>query len=422
MQRRRLLALGAASVLAALARPVRASQRPRVVIVGGGFAGATCALTLRRFAPTLEVVLIEPDERYLACPVSNSVIAGVRPFAALEVSRAGLERAGVVRVRDAALALDAQRRELRLQRGGRIRYDRLVFAAGIRMRFDALPGYDAAAAERMPHAWKAGAQTRLLAAQVRGLRPGGRVAISVPRAPYRCPPGPYERASLIAHFLKVHNPRAKVLVFDANNRFSKQALFTEAWAALYAGMIEWIPVTAGGAVERVDVRTHTLHTSSGAHRVDVANVIPPQAPASLARSVGLASDHGWCPVDPASFESTLVPFVHVIGDACIAGAMPKSASSANSQAKHCALAIIAALAGRVPPSPVLHNTCYSLIAPDYGISVSGIYRLDAGELHDTPGGGGTSPTSASASREFRAREARHAGDWYRSILADSFGT
>ena len=419
MQRRRLLALGASAALATWADPLRASHPCRVVIVGGGFAGATCALTLRRFAPALEVVLVEPDERYLACPLSNSVIAGVRAYAALDVSRAGLERAGVVRVRDGAVALDAERRELRLQRGGRIRYDRLVFAAGIRLRFDALAGYDEAAATRMPHAWKAGAQTRLLRAQVRALRPGGTVAISVPPLPFRCPPGPYERTSLIAHALKRHNPRAKVLVFDANNRFSKQALFSEAWPALYGDMIEWIPVTAGGALERVDARTRTLVTTHGAQRVDVANVIPPQAPAELAVAAGLASERGWCPVDPMSFASTLVPDVHVIGDACIAGAMPKSASSANSQAKHCALAIIAALDGRPPPPPVLHNTCYSLVAPDYGISVSGIYRLDAGELHDTPGGGGTSPLSMPPTH--RAREAAHATDWYRSILADSFG-
>lgn len=419
MQRRRLLALGASAAFGAWAGPLHARRPRRVVIVGGGFAGATCALTLRRFAPALEVVLVEPDERYLACPLSNSVIAGLRAYATLDVSRAGLERAGVVRVRDAALAIDAARHELRLQRGGRLRYDRLVFAAGIRLRFDALPGYDEAAATRLPHAWKAGLQTRLLRDQVRALRPGGTVAICVPPLPFRCPPGPYERASLIAHALKRHNPRAKLLVFDANNRFSKQGLFTDAWTERYGDMIEWIPVTAGGAVERVDARTRTLHTTRGAQRVDVANVIPPQAPAALAVAAGLASEHGWCPVDPTGFASTLVPDVHVIGDACIAGAMPKSASSANSQAKHCALAIIAALDGRPAPAPVLHNTCYSLVAPDYGISVSGIYRLDGGELHDTPGGGGTSPVSASPA--FRAREAAHAADWYRSILADSFG-
>lgn len=421
MQRRRWLQLATLGAVGALSGHAHArhARAARVIVIGGGFAGASCALTLRRLDPAIEVTLIEPDHEYVTCPRSNAVLGGLRTLQSLTVSLRGLDRAGITCVRDQVIAIDAARRQVRLRGGQVLRYDRLVFAAGIRMRWDAIAGYDEAASLRLPHAWKAGAQTSLLARQLRDLRPGGTVAICVPPLPYRCPPGPYERASLIAHYLKIHNARAKVLIFDANNRFSKQPLFVEAWQARYAGMIEWIPVTEGGAIDRVDVRTRTLYGASGAQRVDIANVIPPQAPPLLAVSAGLAFGHGWCPVDPRSFESTLMPNVHVIGDACIANAMPKSASAANSQAKQCALSIIEAYAGRAPPEPVLHNTCYSEIAPDYAISVSGIYRPLSGALHEVAGAGGMSPIAAPA--EFRARESAYAEQWYRSIVADSFG-
>ena len=215
--------------------------------------------------------------------------------------------------------------------------------------------------------------------------------MTVPANPYRCPPGPYERASLIAYYLKAAKPRAKLLILDAKDRFSKQSLFEAAWAELYPGLLEWVPLSAGGNVVAVDAKTRTLVTEFGEHRADVANVIPPQRAGALALTVGVADQTGWCPIDPVTFESRLVPSIHVVGDAAIAGAMPKSAFSANAQAKVCAAAVLALLRGETPQEPRLINTCYSLVAPDYGISIAGVYRPADGLLTEIEGAGGTSP-------------------------------
>ena len=316
--RRGALAAGAASWQAR--GSCAAVDAPRVVIIGAGFAGGACALQLRRVNPSLHITLIDPDLRYVTCPMSSAVLVDLRSMGSITVTRAGMRRAGVHYRGERVTAIDPGKRRVRLRGGGEIGYDRLVVAPGIRLLFGTPEGYDAAAALRMPHAWQAGAQTQLLAAQLHSMSDGGTVAISVPSGLMRCPPGPYERASLIAHWLKQHRPRSKVLLFDANNQFPRQDLFTAAWQELYPGMIEWIPPAEGGAVMRVDVRTSTLYTASGAHRVALANIIPPQAPGQLALDAGLASGHGWCPVKPASFESELMDNVHVIGDACIAGA------------------------------------------------------------------------------------------------------
>jgi sulfide dehydrogenase [flavocytochrome c] flavoprotein subunit len=392
----------------------RSRVKARVVVVGGGFAGATCALYLRSASASLEVWLVDPDDRYVTCPMSNSVLVGLRGLDSITVARTALARRGVTLVRDRVDAIDTQRRRARLASGALLAYDRLVMAPGIRFLWGQPQGYTEAAALVMPHAWQAGAQTEILAAQLRAIRPGGVVAISVPTGPMRCPPGPFERASLIAGYLNRNNPRAKVLIFDANNHFPKQDVFSDAWRALYPGMIEWIPVVRDGAVVRVEPADMTIYTSQDAHRADVINIIPPQAPALLAVEAGLASDHGWCPVDPESFESTLVPKVHVIGDACIADPMPKAASSANSQAKQCALAIIAALDARPPPAPLLDSVCYSLLAPDRGLSIHAQFQVIAGRMQQLPAAGGSDSAGAGT-------EALDAARWYRHIMGDSFG-
>jgi sulfide dehydrogenase [flavocytochrome c] flavoprotein chain len=275
-------------------------------------------------------------------------------------------------------------------------------------------GYDEAAAQVMPHAWQAGTQTEILRAQLRAMRNGGVVAISVPSGPMRCPPGPFERASLIADYLQQNKPRSKVLIFDSNNRFPRQEAITQAWQSLYPGMIEWIPVVEDGAVVRVAPAKKVLYTSHGAHRVDVANIIPPQAPGLLAAQAGLASDHGWCPIRPETFESLTIANVHVIGDACIADPMPKAASAANSQGKHCALAIAAAFDGLEPPAPQLESVCYNMLASDSALSIHGRFQLADGVIRQMPGleDPGTAPSR---------REARNAADWYVRIVADSFG-
>jgi sulfide dehydrogenase [flavocytochrome c] flavoprotein subunit len=248
---------------------------------------------------------------------------------------------------------------------------------------------------------------------------GGLVVIAAPANPSRCPTGPYERASLIAHYLKTRKPRSKLIVLDAKDGFSKQRLFESAWAVLYPGLLEWVPLSSGGKVISVDASTNTLVTDFGRHQAAVANVIPPQRAGSIADIAGVADRSGWCPIDPATFESTLRPGIHVIGDAAIAGAMPKSAFAANSQAKACAATVAELVAGRVPSVPKLVNTCYSLVAPDYGISVAGVYHPAGGQLADVPGAGGNSPLDAP--RATRALEAQYAEAWFRTITGEVFG-
>jgi sulfide dehydrogenase [flavocytochrome c] flavoprotein chain len=419
MRRRTFLQLSANLAGTAILREGYAAPGPlrtkgNVVVVGGGFAGAACALSLRRLNPGLDVTLIDPDAPYVTCPMSNSVLAGLRDLKSIRVSRSGLERAGVKYIRGRVSGLDTRFRRARISGGAAFGYDRLVMAPGIRFLWERLPGYSEIAARVMPHAWQGGAQTEILAAQLRALRSGGVVAISVPSGPMRCPPGPFERASLIAGYLQQRNPRAKVLIFDANNHFPKQDVFTQAWRSLYPGMIEWIPVLEGGALIRVDTDTMTLYTSQGAQRVEVANIIPPQAPGLLAVQAGLASDHGWCPIKPETFESTAVADVHVIGDACIADPMPKAASSATAQAMQCALAIVASLAGQEPPEPQLESVCYSRLAPDSALSIHGRYRLADGAIRQITG---LEDSGAGRSKQ----EARNADDWYTRIVRDSFG-
>jgi NADPH-dependent 2,4-dienoyl-CoA reductase/sulfur reductase-like enzyme len=248
---------------------------------------------------------------------------------------------------------------------------------------------------------------------------GGLVVISAPANPFRCPPGPYERASLIAHYLKTRKPRSKLIVLDAKDIFSKQRLFQAAWAELYPGLLEWVPLSKGGNVTSVEAATRTLVTDFGRHHANVANVIPPQKAGRIADAAGVADRSGWCPIDPVTFESTLQPRIHVIGDAAIAGAMPKSAFAANAQAKTCAAAVARLLAGAAPAAPKLINTCYSLVAPDYGISVAGVYAPSGGQLAEVPGSGGVSPLGAPPAT--RAAEAALAEAWFRTITDEVFG-
>jgi len=410
--------VGAAAIgVAAIRSRVVAQTTPRVVVVGGGFGGASCARELRRSG--FEVTLVEPNPVYTACPFSNAVLAGLRSIEAQQFGLDALEREGIRVVRQKAARVAPQDRRVSLDDGSTLDYDRLVLSPGIDIRFDALPGYDEDAAAVLPHAWKAGEQTLLLRRQLEAMDDGGTVIISAPSNPFRCPPGPYERASLIAHYLKTHKPRSKLLILDAKDTFSKQRLFTSAWQALYPNIIEWVSLSSGGKVTEVDAKTRTLVTEFGRHTGDVVNVIAPQRAGQIAQEAGVADRTGWCPIDPVTFESRLQPNIHVIGDATIAGGMPKSAFSANAQAKVCAAAITSLLRGQAPVEPKLINTCYSLVAPDYGISVAGVYRPVNGVLTDVEGAGGTSPADAPPS--FRAQEAVYAEAWFQTITANVFG-
>jgi sulfide dehydrogenase [flavocytochrome c] flavoprotein subunit len=419
VSRRRFLKSAAAAATGLFAPAVIAQAAPRVVIIGGGFAGTSCARALRKADQRIAVTLVESNATFTACPLSNAVIAGLRELTAQQFTYERVVADGITLLRASATAIDAQARSVTLADGTRLAYDRLVLAPGIDIRWDALPGYGESAAERMPHAWKAGEQTLLLRRQLEAMADGGLVVIAAPANPFRCPTGPYERASLIAHYLKTRKPRSKLIVLDAKDGFSKQRLFENAWAELYPGLLEWVPLSGGGKVISVDASTNTLVTDFGRHQAAVANVIPPQKAGSVGDIAGVADRSGWCPIDPATFESKLRAGIHVIGDAAIAGAMPKSAFAANSQAKACAEVVAELVNGRMPSAPKLINTCYSLVAPDYGISVAGVYRPAGGQLAEVPGAGGVSPLDAP--RATRVLEAQYAEAWFRTITGEAFG-
>ena len=427
MKRRRFisgaLTAGAAAVggglLPACSRPPGRGA-PRVVVIGGGYGGATTARYIRRLDPDIDVTLVEAGTRYYTCPFSNAVLGGLREVSSISLGYDDLKTHGVNVIHARASAIHPEQRLVTLSDGSTLPYRRLVISPGISFLWNEIfAGYDEAASTIMPHAWHGGDQTRLLRNQLAGMREGGVFAIAVPGSPFRCPPGPYERASLAAHYLKRANPRAKVLILDANEKFSKQDLFEEAWQSLYPGKIEHIPISAGGLVIGVDPARMTLQAEAGEFKVDVANVIPFQQAGRLAVDHGLADENGWCPVDPQTFESTLAPDIHVLGDSCLAGGMPKSASSANSQAKVCSLAVVSLLRDREPGAMFYHNTCYSLVAPDYGFSVNTMYRYEDSRIKLVERAGGLSPLKATM--EYRSREAAYARSWYASINRDSFG-
>lgn len=421
--RRRFLRLLAACGLGwglggcASGRHRRGTGSGQVVVVGGGHGGATAARYLKLMNPDLTVTLIEPRDTYLSCPGSNETVAGLKDMGTLVRSYDSLRRElDIKKVNAQATRLDRPRRRVVLTDGAEVPYDRLVLSPGIDFRWDAIEGYDEAASRTVPHAWRAGPQTAMLARQIRTMPDGGLVLITAPANPYRCPPGPYERASLIACYLKKYKPRSKILILDAKTRFSKQPAFEQAWREHYGDMLEWISSEKQGRLERVDAAARTVETEFDAFRADVLNVIPPQKAGALAEQSGLTDTSGWCPVDPLSFASVYDSAIHVIGDACQAGPMPKSAFSANSQAKVCAAAVVASLAGEPPPEPLLINHCYSFVASDEAISITGVYgysrndgQLETRSTGETPPGGD------------RKREAIHARAWQRSFRADVFG-
>ena len=420
-RRRTLHALGAggaALVLPGLLRAQAASAH--VLVVGGGFGGATAARYLRRFLPAARITLVEPAARYYSCAFSSLYLAGLRDWESLGHGFEALRASGIDVVHASADDVDPVARRVTLSDGQRLQWDKLVLSPGIDMRWDALPGYDAQAAELLPHAWKAGAQTHLLRRQLQAMPDGGTFVMSIPPAPYRCPPGPYERAALVAHYLQQHKPRSKILLLDAKNEFSKKPLFLPGWKSLYGEMIEWRPLAEGGAVVRVDAQRREVEDAQGRrHRGDVLNVIAPQKAGWIAERAGVVDASGWAPVRAENFASTLQPHVHVIGDAAIAAPMPKSGASANSQAKLVAAAIGAELLGQAAPAAFYTNTCYSLIGPAHGISVAGVYRAQGGRLIEVPDSGGISPLAADA--DFRAAEAAYGAAWYRAIGADTWG-
>jgi sulfide dehydrogenase [flavocytochrome c] flavoprotein subunit len=411
--------LASINPLSVLAQSKSASAR--VVIVGGGFGGATCAKYLNMFDPAISVTLIEPSMRFKTCPFSNAVLAGLRDMDSISHGYQAHEKRGINVVHDKVIAIDAAGKNVTLSNGKTLPYDRLVLSPGIDFKWDEVDGMQASDAELIPHAWQGGPQTTILRDQLVAMKDGGTVIIAPPDNPFRCPPGPYERVSLIAYYLKQHKPKSKILILDAKAKFSKQPLFMQGWEKLYPGMIDWVSGEKGGRIDRVDVKNKTIHTESGdKHKADVINLIPPQKAGLIAHTAGLTNSDGWSPVNQRTFESKTHPGIHIIGDASIAGKMPKSGFAANSQGKVCAAAIVSAIHGSKMPDPSYVNTCYSLVSPDYGISVAAVYRYsDDKGIYKVKGSGGVSPKDADAA--FRKLEARYAKGWYDSITSDSFG-
>jgi len=413
-------AAAAAAVPALWPRAVMAQAAPRIVIVGGGFAGGSCARALRAADQKLAITLVESRSIYTAPPLSNGVLGGIRDLATQQFGYDKIAAAGITVAIATATAVDAQARSVTLSTGDKLTYDRLVLAPGIGLRWDALPGYSEAASAQLPHAWTAdGAQIALLRRQIEAMEDGGLVAIVAPVNPARCPPGPYERASMIAHELKAKKPRSKVVVLDAKDSFTMQPLFQKAWQEFYPGILEWKSLSSGGNVAAIDVANKTIETDFDNYRFAVANVIPPQKAGRIAVLAGVADRTGWCPVDPVTFESPQQKNIHVIGDAALAGAMPKSAFAGSVEGKLCAAAIVRLLAGEPPAAPKLVSNCYSLVAPGYAISIAGVYHPVDGQYVEVEGSGGTSPLDAPPA--FRAEEAKFADAWFRTTTAEIFG-
>jgi len=420
-------ATGAVAAVSALGFPhIALGQGKKVVIVGGGTGGATAAKYIKMADESIDVTIIEPNETYYTCYLSNEVLGGDRQMESIAHGYDGLKARGIKVVHDKAAGIDADKKVVKTAGGEEFPYDRCIVAPGISLLYDKIEGYSTEASQTMPHAWKAGEQTRILRGQLEAMEDGGVVIISAPPNPFRCPPGPYERASQIAHYLKNNKPKSKVLILDAKQAFSKQGLFTQGWERLYGfgtddSLIEWQP-GPDAAVVGVDLENMSVETSFGDEvKGAVINIIPPQKAGQIAIDAGLTDDSGWCPVDVKTFESKIHANVHVIGDASIATTMPKSAYAANSQAKVAAAAIVALLNGDEPGTPSYVNTCYSIIGKDYGISVAAVYRLseDGATIASVEGAGGLTPSDAP---DFAlAREVQYAYSWYNNIVHDSFG-
>ena len=397
----------------------------KVVVVGGGPGGATCARYLKIFDPGIDVTLIEPNQHYHTCFMSNEVLAGKRTIEQIRFGYDGLKKAGINVVHDMVTAIDPEKKVVKTAGGKDFAYDRCVVAPGIDFRYETIEGYDEAATKTVPHAWKAGEQTVTLRKQLEAMKDGGLFVLCAPPNPYRCPPGPYERASLIANYFQKHKPKSKIIILDPKPKFSKQGLFKAAWKKFYGfgsdnAMIEWRGAQEEAGVVSVDVASKTVTTRFGDKiKADVLNVVPAQKAGKIAHVAGLTNDSGWCPVNLHTFESTIHKGIHVIGDASIAKGMPKSGYAANSEAKVCAASVAALLNGKEPPAPAYVNTCYSIAADDWGFSVAAVYKLARDGSKIMKVSGGLTPGDAPA--EYYKREVFYAHSWYNNITRDIFG-
>ena len=415
-----LKAFSAGAVVSSLSACATMGQKNigRVVVVGAGYGGATAAKYLRLWSEgAIEVTLVEPNEAFVSCPISNLVLGGSKTLADITVSYAGLDKHGVKRVRDTVSAIDVDKKQVRLASGATLSYDRLVVSPGVEFMYDRLQGWSAAGEASVLHAWKAGPQTVALRRQLTDMKDGGVVVMSIPLAPYRCPPGPYERACQIAWYLKQSKPKSKLIVLDANPDYvSKKPLFSRVFGEDYKGIVEY---RVSAPVNQIEIKSNTLVTELGDKvRGDVVNYIPPQRAANIARDAGLiTANNQWCEVNWTTMESIKVPNVHVLGDATLsAPAMPKSGHMANQHGKAAAAAIVELLNGRTVVPPTMANTCYSFIDDRNAVHVDSVHRWvpEKKMLEPVAGAGGIS----SQDRASWALEGAYAQSWATTIWAD----
>jgi len=449
----KLVAAASSAAVLTIPRTAQAGSKGKVVVIGGGFGGATAAKYLRLMDPSVEVTLIEPNKTYTSCPLSNEVISGHRDIKSLEVGYDGLKKRGVNVLHDTVTKVDPAKKTVTTQGGKTFAYDALVMSPGVEFNYAAVEGDSEELANTvLPHAYKAGPQTLLLKKQLESMPDGGKFIIAVPPGPFRCPPGPYERASQVADYLtKNGKTKSKVIILDANDSHSKKGLFNQAWKQLYGwekeglgtnGMIEWVKGAEGGKVTKLDAKTKTVSSDFVDVKADVLNIIPPHKAGKIAADTGLTGttgnnfEMGWCKVEPMTMASAVDPSIYTIGDSCVAGEMalygnpnasfdmPKSAHIAMTQAKVAAAAIVAKVNGMAAPQPYYANTCYSIVGDDYGFSVAHLYRVENGTFKYIKEGSGVSPMAMPDKSPvppiYRKLEAEYADGWLRNVLADAF--
>jgi len=419
LNRRTFLATSAAGATALAAPTVWADGhgKPRVVVIGGGAGGATAARYIAKDSKgAIDVTLVEPTRTYYTCFFSNLYLGGFKEMSDIGHSYGGLAANGVNVVHDWAIGVDRDAKTVTLAGGGTLPYDKLILSPGIDFVDGSVPGWDVSAQNAMPHAYKAGSQTEMLKAQLKAMPEGGVFGMVAPPNPYRCPPGPYERVSMIAHFLKAHNPTAKILIADPKPKFSKKGLFEEGWQNHYGGMIERIGPDFGGENTSVDTASMTMDIDGDVNKVDVCNVIPAMKAGRIAEIAGV-TDGNWAPVNASDMSSKADPDVHVLGDAREQGDMPKSGFSANSQAKVCAMAVRGALTGSKVFPAKFSNTCWSLIDANDGVKVGATYEATPEKIAKIDGF--VSQTGESA--EVRQATYEESEGWYSGIVADMFG-
>jgi NADPH-dependent 2,4-dienoyl-CoA reductase/sulfur reductase-like enzyme len=397
--------------------PAFAQAKPKVVVVGGGPGGATVAKYVAKDGG-IDVVLVEPAKRFTTCFHSNLYLGGFKTWEEITHSYDKITKAyGIKHVQQMAVSVDRDKKTVKLANGSLQPYDRLVLAPGIDLKFDSVPGWSEEASRKLPHAWQAGAQTQLLKRQLNALSDGSTIVMIAPPNPYRCPPGPYERVSMMAHVLKAKgHKKSRIVIIDPKENFSKQGLFMEGWERHYPGMVEWQDPKMHGGVKNVDAKAMTVKTDLGETKAQLINVIPAQMAGKIARDAGLANASGFCPINPENMRSASDANVYLVGDACIPGDMPKSGFSANSQAKVAAVMIRGELAnGRTFPARYT-NTCWSLIETDDTVKVGGSYAPKDGKIAATE----TFVSKTGESRELRKQTQQENIGWYAGIVADIF--